>query len=325
MSSIFVMAEHRNQALADISLQTLSKGRQLADQAQTELLAVVIGKDTTTYAEKVAKWADKVIAVKNDRLEEPLAEPYQKILAFLIKERKPKIVLMGHTSLAMDLAPPLSVELECPLATDCTDMSLQNGDVIVTRSIHNGKVNAAYSFAPCDTVIITTRIGEFRIEEGNRQGQIEEIDFPFEEEFNYKKFEGYVAQEIGGVDITQADVLVSVGRGIKDKENIEMVQKLAEVLGGEVSCSRPVVDYGWLPSDRQVGLSGKTVKPKLYLALAISGSFQHVAGMKSAKMTVAINKDAGAPIFKVADFGIVDDLFKIVPILTRKIAELKDN
>jgi len=125
------------------------------------------------------------------------------------------------------------------------------------------------------------------------------------------------------VDITQADVLVSVGRGIKEKENLEMAEKLAEVLGGVVSCSRPVVDYGWLPSEHQVGLSGKTVEPKLYLALGISGAFQHMVGMKGSKITVAINKDAKAPIFNVTDYGIVDDILKVVPALTKKIAELK--
>ena len=323
MSSILVVAEHRNQALADISHQMLSKGRQLADQAQLELLAVVIGKDINACAEELAKWADRVLAVKNDKLEEPLAEPYQKALSPLIRERKPKIVLMGHSSFAMDMAPSLSVELEVPLATDCVDISLQNGNVLVTRSIYNGKINAIHSFAQSETVIITGRVGEFPVEEGHRRGQVEEIEFAFEEEFNYKKFEGYFEEEAGGVDITQAEVLVSVGRGIKEKKNLQMAEELAEVLSGVVSCSRPVVDYGWMPSERQVGLSGKTVKPKLYLGLGISGAFQHVVGMKGAKMTVAINKDAKAPIFNVANYGIVGDILKVVPELVNKISELK--
>jgi electron transfer flavoprotein alpha subunit len=323
MSSILVVAEYRNRALADVSYQVLSKGRQLADQAQMELLAVVAGRDIDAYAEELARWADGVLAVRNDRLEGLLAEPYQKTMARLIRERKPKIVLMGHSSFAMDMAPALSAELGIPLATDCVDIFWRNGDVLVTRSIYNGKVNATYSFAQSEAVLITGRVGEFPVEEGNRQGQVEEIEFAFEEEFGYKQFEGYLEAETGGVDITQAEVLVSVGRGIKDKKNLGMVEELAGVLGGVVSCSRPIVDYGWLPSERQVGLSGKTVQPKLYLGLGISGAFQHVVGMKGAKMKVAINRDAKAPIFGVANYGIVDDLLKVVPALVSKISELR--
>jgi electron transfer flavoprotein alpha subunit len=323
MSSILVVAEHRDQALADVSYQVLSKGRQLADRAQMELLAVVAGRNVNAHAKELARWADRVLAIKSDRLEEPLAEPYQKIIAGLIRERKPGIVLMGHGSFAMDLAPSLSVELGIPLATDCVDIFWQNGNVLVARSIYNGKVNATYSFAQSETVLITGRVGEFPVEEGHRQGLVEGIEFAFEEEFDYKKFEGYLEAEAGGVDITQAEVLVSVGRGIKDKKNLEMAEELARVLGGVVSCSRPIVDYGWLPSERQVGLSGKTVQPKLYLGLGISGAFQHVVGMKDARMTVAINKDAKAPIFSVANYGIVDDMLKVVPALVDKISEIK--
>jgi len=323
MSSVMVMAEHRNRALADVSYQVLSKGRQLADQAQVELLAVVAGSDVDAYAKQLSRWADRVLAVKNDRLEEPLAEPYQRLLSRLITERKPQIVLMGHSSFTADLVPSLSVGLGVPLATDCIDILWQNGDLLVMRSIYNGKLNATYSFAQSETVMITGRVGEFAVEECQRQGLVEEIDFAFEDEFDYKKFEGYLEAEAGGVDITQAEVLVSVGRGIKDKKNLEMVEELARVLGGVVSCSRPIVDYGWLPSERQVGLSGKTVQPKLYLGLGISGAFQHVVGMKGARMTVAINKDAKAPIFNVANYGIVDDVLKVVPALVNKISELK--
>ena len=323
MAEILVVTEQRKKTLSDISLQMLSKGRQLADQAGAELLALVIGKDVSKHADELSRWADRVLTVRDDRLEEPLAEPCQQILSSIIKERKPELVLIGHSSFGMDLAPSLAVELEAPLVTDCIDISIENDNVLTTRSIYNGKVNAVYSFARSETVIVTGRVGEFPVEESNRQGQIEEVTLPLEKAFSYKEFEGYVEQEAGGVDITQADVLVSVGRGIKEKENIEMADELARVLGGVVSCSRPVVDHGWLPSEHQVGLSGRTVKPRLYLALGISGAFQHAVGMKGSKMIVAINRDDRAPIFTVADYGIIDDIFKVVPILTKKIAELK--
>lgn len=323
MPEILVVVEHRKQRVTDISLQMLSKGRQLADEAGADLLAVVIGRDVGTYAEELAGWADRVMAVEDPGLAEPLAEPSQKILSAIIKERKPLLVLMGHSSFGMDLAPALSVELGLPLVTDCTDVSLEDGHVMVRRSLYNGKVNGVYSFVPSETVMVTGRIGEFPVEEGNRNGEVEQVDSSLENEFDYKRFEGYTEQEAAEVDISQAEVLVSVGRGIKDKDNIEIAERLASALGGVLACSRPVVDNGWLPAEHQVGLSGKTVKPKLYLALGISGAFQHAVGMKGSKMIIAVNKDAGAPIFRVADYGIVDDIFKVVPLLAQKIAELK--
>ena len=318
-----MVVEHRKQTVTDISLQMLSKGRQLADEAGAGLLAVVIGRDVGAYAEELAGWADRVLAVEDPGLAEPLAEPSQKILSAIIKERKPLLVLMGHSSFGMDLAPALAVELGLPLVTDCTDVSLEDGHVMVRRSLYNGKVNGVYSFVPSETVMVTGRIGEFPVEEGNRNGEVEQVDSSLENEFDYKRFEGYTEQEAAEVDISQAEVLVSVGRGIKDKDNIEIVERLASALGGVLACSRPVVDNGWLPAEHQVGLSGKTVKPKLYLALGISGAFQHAVGMKGSKMIVAVNKDAGAPIFSVADYGIVDDIFKVVPLLAQKITELK--
>ncbi|MFC1916571.1 electron transfer flavoprotein subunit alpha/FixB family protein [Chloroflexota bacterium] len=323
MVEVLVVAEHRKQGLADVSLEMLTKGRQLADRVSGELLAVIIGKDVDGYAPQLARWADKVLAVKNDKLEQSLAEPYQKILSLIIKERKPRLVLIGHSSFGMDLAPALAVEVGAPLATDCTNIAMKNGTITVTRSIYNGKVNAVYSFAPAETVIVTGRPGEFPVEETQQRGGVEEIDYPLQEEIDYKRLEGYTEAEASEVDITQAEVLVSVGRGIKDKGNIELAEELAKALGGVVACSRPVVDYGWLPPGRQVGLSGKTVKSKLYLALGISGAFQHMVGMRGSKMIIAINKDARAPIFAVADYGIVDDIFKVVPILTQRINEIK--
>ena len=323
MPEILVVVEHRKQRVTDISLQMLSKGRQLADEAGAGLLAVVIGRDVGAYVEELAGWADRVMAVEDPGLAEPLAEPSQKILSAIIKERKPLLVLMGHSSFGMDLAPALSVELGLPLVTDCTDVSLEDGHVMVRRSLYNGKVNGVYSFVPSETVMVTGRIGEFPVEEGNRNGEVEQVDSSLENEFDYKRFEGYTEQEAAEVDISQAEVLVSVGRGIKDKDNIEIAERLASALGGVLACSRPVVDNGWLPAEHQVGLSGKTVKPKLYLALGISGAFQHAVGMKGSKMIIAVNKDAGAPIFRVADYGIVDDIFKVVPLLAQKITELK--
>ncbi|HUV45190.1 MAG TPA: electron transfer flavoprotein subunit alpha/FixB family protein, partial [Dehalococcoidales bacterium] len=246
MPEILVVVEHRKQRVTDISLQMLSKGRQLANEAGAGLLAVVIGRDVGAYVEELAGWADRVMAVEDPGLAEPLAEPSQKILSAIIKERKPLLVLMGHSSFGMDLAPALSVELGLPLVTDCTDVSLEDGHVMVRRSLYNGKVNGVYSFVPSETVMVTGRIGEFPVEEGNRNGEVEQVDSSLENEFDYKRFEGYTEQEAAEVDISQAEVLVSVGRGIKDKDNIEIAERLASALGGVLACSRPVVDNGWL-------------------------------------------------------------------------------
>ena len=323
MAEILVVVENRNQTLADVSLEILTKGRQLADQTSNELVAAVIGKDTDRYIPQLARWADKVIICKSDKLEQSLAEPYQKVLSLIIRERKPKLVLIGHSSFGMDLAPALAVEAGAPLATDCTNIAVENGIVTITRSIYSGKVNAVYSLTPSETIILTSRPGEFSIEEGQQRESVEEIDYPVEGDISYKRLEGYIEPEVSEIDITQARVLVSVGRGIKDKANIELAEELAKVLGGVVACSRPVVDYGWLPPCHQVGLSGKTVNPKLYLALGISGAFQHMVGLRGSEMIIAINKDSEAPIFTIADYGIVDDIFKVVPILIQKINDLK--
>jgi len=323
MAEILVVIEHRKQSLAEVSLQMLSKGRQLADQTGDELLAVVIGRNVSGYAERLAGWADRVLVARNDKAGESLAEPCQKILTSIIKGRKPRLVLIGHSSFGMDLAPALAVAVDAPLATDCIHIAIEKGAISVTRSFYNGKVNAQLSFPQLDPVIITGRVGEFTVEECNNRGKIEEIDVSLDEEFPYKQFHGYSEQPSRGVDITQSDILVSVGRGIKEKENIRIAESLAEALGGVVACSRPVIDNGWLSAERQVGLSGKTVKPKLYVAIGISGAFQHLVGMKGSRMIVAINKDIRAPIFDIADYGIVDDVLKVLPELTKQIAELK--
>jgi electron transfer flavoprotein alpha subunit len=190
--------------------------------------------------------------------------------------------------------------------------------------VYGGKVNVKASLRKSDSYIVTLRPATFEVQEVKPLGgEILEVPSPLKEDIPYKKFVEYFEPPAGGVDITAADILVSVGRGIKDAENLPMVENLAKALGGVVSCSRPIVDKGWLPSDRQVGTSGKTVKPKLYLAVGISGAFQHVSGMKNSDIIVAINKDSKAPIFRAADYGVVEDLFKVVPVLTNKILEEK--
>ena len=323
MGDILVVAEHRDANLAEVSAEMLTLGRRLADQARCGLLALVVARDMSALASELARWADTVLAAKTGKLDHCLAEPYQRVLTSVIRERRPKLVLLGHTSFGMDLAPALAVEVGAPLATDCTSIAVENGAITVTRSIYNGKVNALLSFAPRETVIVTGRPGVFAVEEGQGRGIVEEIDLSVDEEAGCKRFDGYSELEVSAVDITKADVLVAVGRGLKDKGNLQLAEDLAATLGGVLACSRPVVDYGWLPPGHQVGLSGKTVRPRLYLALGISGAFQHVVGMRGSKLTVAINKDENAPIFADADYGIVGDLLQVVPMLIKEVSSLK--
>ncbi|HDM35940.1 MAG TPA: electron transfer flavoprotein subunit alpha/FixB family protein [Candidatus Syntrophoarchaeum butanivorans] len=321
MSEIFVLAEHRNGELRDVTFEMLSGARNLADKMGATVTAVLLGSGVNEMAEKLKSYANKVLVVDDPKLENFNAEIYQKVLSKLIKDHKPVVTLIGHTAFGMDLAPALAVELGLPLATDCIDLDAVDGRLVVTRQIYSGKVNAKVALKG-DQFIATVRSGAFSIEEGALNGEIVTESVTIED-VPYRRFLGYEEAEVGEVDITQADYIVSVGRAIKDQENIPLVQELADVLGGVLACSRPVVDKNWLPKDRQVGSSGKIVKPKLYLAIGISGAFQHVAGMKDSGLIVAINKDPKAPIFNVADYGIVDDLFKVVPVLKEKIKEIK--
>jgi len=324
MTELFVLAEHRRGELRDITFEMLTKGRELSQKTDSDLTAVLLGHNVKDFAKRLADHAKKVLTIDDARLEDFNAEAYQKILSNLISERKPLLTLIGHTSFGIDIAPSLAAELNMPLATDCINVDFEGKKPIVVRQVYGGKVNVKASLRTNESYIVTLRPATFEVQEVQPQGgEIIEIPSPLKEDIPYKKFIEYYEPPAGEVDITAADILVSIGRGIKDTENMPVVEKLAEALGGAVACSRPIVDKGWLPSDRQVGTSGKTVKPKLYLAVGISGAFQHVSGMKNSDLIIAINKDSKAPIFRAADYGVVEDLFKVVPTLTNKILEEK--
>ncbi len=323
MREIFVLAEHRRGELRDITFEMLTKGRELAQKTNSELTAVILGKNIKEYAKTLAEHAKRVLVVEDEKLEHFNSDAYQKVLSHLIRERKPLLTMIGHTSYGIDLAPSLAVELNLPLATDCIDLEFEDDSLIITRQMYGGKVNVRARMQKAESYIVTIRQAAFSAEKEQVGGEIVEVPSPLSEEIAEKKFIDYVLPPPGAVDITAADVIVAIGRGIKDQSNIPVAEELAKTLGGVLACSRPVVDKGWLPSDRQVGTSGKTVKPKLYIALGISGAFQHVLGMKNSDLIIAVNKDPNAPIFNVADYGIVDDLFKVVPVLTEKLKELK--
>jgi len=323
MAEIFVLAEHRRGQIRDITFEMLTKGKELAEKTNTGLTAVLLGKDVKEHAKTLSEYAKKVLVVEDARLKNFNSESYQKVLSHLINERKPLLTMIGHTSFGVDLAPSLAAALKLPLATDCIDLEFESETLAVTRQMYGGKVNVKATVRRSESYVATVRQAAFEAQKLAVNGEITEVASPLSQEITEKRFIEYVLPPPGGVDITAAEVLVGVGRGIKDESNMPIVEELAKTIGGVLACSRPIVDKGWLPTDRQVGSSGKTVKPKLYIALGISGAFQHVLGMKNSDLIIAINKDPNAPIFNFSDYGIVDDLFKIAPALKDKIQELK--
>lgn len=317
------MAEHRKGQIRDVTFEMLTKGREIAENTNMDLTAVLLGKDVKEYAKTLSEYAKKVLLIEDAKLENFNSETYQKALFKLINERQPLLTILGHTSLGVDLAPSLAVALNLPLATDCIDLEFESETLMITRQMYGGKVNVRAAVRKSKSYIVTVRQAAFKAQKKAMNGEIIEIPSPLTEEITEKRFIEYVLPSPGGVDITAANVIVGVGRGIKDVSSIPIVEELAKVLGGVLACTRPIVDKGWLSSDREVGISGKTVKPKLYIAVGISGASYHVLGMKNSDLIVAINKDPNAPIFNFANYSVVVDLFKIVPALKGKIYELK--
>jgi electron transfer flavoprotein alpha subunit len=324
MKEIIVIAEHRRGELRDVTWEMLSKGRQLAESTSAELGVALLGKGMNPLAEALKLKVKRVLLIEDPRLEAFNPETYKKVLIQLITERKPFLTLIGHSAMGMDYAPRLAASLRMPLATDCIGIEAKDESFSLIRQLYAGKVNAEVSFTKKGPFMVTVRPGTFPVvEKEPLVGEIVSIPSPLTDEGLARRFLEYVEAAAGEVDITQADILVSVGRGIKEAENIPVVKELADALGGALACSRPVVDKKWLPKGCQVGTSGKTVKPKVYIAVGISGAFQHIAGMKGAGTIIAINKDPKAPIFGAAQYGIVGDLFKIVPVIKDKIKEMK--
>ncbi len=325
MTEIYVLAEHRQGQIRDITYEMLTKAREIAERTNAELTAVMLGKDIKQHAQTLSVYAKKILLVEDTKLENFNSEAYQKILTHLIKEHNPLLTMIGHTSYGVELAPKLAASLNLPLATDCIDINSEGDTFTVTRQMYGGKVNVKATLRKTESYLVTVRQAAFVAQKppAPLDGQIIETPSPLTEEITAKRFIQYILPPPGGVDITTAEKLVGIGRGIKDAANMPIMEELAKSLGAVLACSRPIVDKGWLPNDRQVGSSGKIVKPKLYIAFGISGAFQHVLGMKNSDLIIAVNKDPNAPIFSFADYGVVDDLFKIVPSLKNKIYELK--
>jgi len=324
MAEIFVLAEHRQGELRDITGEMLGAAEKIAIAQGASLTAVLLGKGVETLAGDLAATASKVLVVEDALLEHFNSILYQKVLSSLISKYHPVLTLIGNTAFGMDLAPSLSVEMGLPIVTDCIDLSFEGNRLKATRSIYGGKVNAAVALREAEGYIATVRPGAFgSAKPAEKKGAVILESSPLSGAIDSKTFIKYLEAPLTGEDITQAQIIVSVGQGIGGPENIPALEEVAKNLGGVLACSRPVVDRNWLPKERQVGISGKTVKPKIYIAIGISGAFQHVTAMQGSETIIAINKDARAPIFSVADYGIVADFKNIIPILKEKTKGLK--
>ncbi len=322
MKNIFAVVEHRQGELRDITFELLTKGYELSKEGGN-LTAVLLGYQNSEMLEKIKPFANSVLNIDDERLKNFNAAYYESVLSEILKDKKPDLTLIGQTAFGIDFGPGLAIRLDIPYSADCIDVDIDNEKIYTERQIYGGKVNTRVSLLENWGYLVSLRPGTFAPVEPELNAEIVDIASPIKEDINYRKFIQYVEAAKGAVDITQADILIGIGRGIKEDKNLPLMEDFAKSIGGVLACSRPVVDAGWLPKARQVGSSGKTVKPKLYIAVGISGAFQHVMGMKSADTVVAINKDPNAPIFTVADYGIVGDLFTVIPKLNAKVAEIK--
>jgi electron transfer flavoprotein alpha subunit len=324
MREIFVLVEHRQGKIRDVSYEMLNVAEALALKSGFSFAAILLGYGVKGLSEQLAMHVPKVLVVEDKGLENFNSFAYEKVISSLVKKYEPIVILIGHTAFGMDIAPSLSIEIGFPLITDCIGISIEGSKLKAIRSIYGGKVNADVSVIESKGYLATIRPGVFEPKPSmDKKGGIIVESSPLKEEIDVKKFIEYIEAPIMGEDITKAEILVSVGQGIGGPEHIPMFEELARSLGGMISCSRPVVDRNWLPKERQVGISGKTVKPKIYIAVGISGAFQHVTAMQGAETIIAINKDPRAPIFNIADYGIVDDFKNIIPILRERIKEIR--
>jgi electron transfer flavoprotein alpha subunit len=325
--TILVVVEQREGKLNRVSWETLAGAQEIAAQTGWTLEAAVVGSGIGALAAEVAgKKVAKVYAIESAKLEPYTPEGFAAALKGFVEQKQPKLVLMPHTYQVRDFAPKLATALQRALVCDAIGFKFEGGRLLFTRPMFQGKFVADVSFGGDAPYFATFQSGAYRgdkVEEGAAAAPVETVNVEIADGVVRNKPEAPFKEAKQAVDLTQAEIIVSVGRGIKEQKNIEMAQQLAAALGGEIAASRPICDSGWLPMDRQVGSSGQTVAPKLYLALGISGAIQHVVGMKGARSIIAVNKDAEAPIFEIADIAVVGNLFDIVPPLIEEVKKAK--
>ena len=325
--TILVIAEQREGKLNRVSWETVAAAQAIAADTGYTVEGAVFGTGIGAIAQEIAgKKMAKVYAVESPKLERYQPDAVVAALKAFLQEKQPKLVLMPHTYQVRDFAPQLATALGRTLISDAIGYRKDGSKLLFTRQMFQGKFAADVSFACDPPHFVTFQSGAFRgdkAEAGASAAPVETVNAQVPESAMRNQPEEPFKEAKQAVDLTQAEIIVSVGRGIKEQKNIEIAKALADALGGEIAASRPICDSGWLPMDRQIGSSGQTVAPKVYLAVGISGAIQHIVGMKGARTIIAINKDAEAPIFEIADYGVVGNLFDIVPALTEEVKKAK--
>ncbi len=323
-NGILVFVEHRGGIFSKHSFEAIAAAQDLGGQLKTEVSAVVLGAGDVSLTNEVAAYdVVKLVYASNAKLGDYTPDGYTDAMEQVVRKLDPEFVVMPHTYLVRDYAPKLAARFEKSLISDCIRVRTENSVTTFTRRIFLGKIDADVVSDGAAPIFATFQSGAYRADQAQKgsgvtvetmEVEVGEIRMTPEEPFQEVK---------QAVDLSKAEIIIAIGRGIKSKENIALAEKLAEVLGGDIAASRPICDAEWLPIDRQIGSSGQTVAPKLYIALGISGAIQHLVGMKNSGTIVAINKDPEAPIFDIADYGIVGDLFEAVPVLTEELKKIK--
>lgn len=336
---VFVFAQQVDNVISNIAYELIGKGKELAKDLGVEVTAVLVGSDVKGLADQLAEYgADKVIVVDDPELKEYRTEPYTHAIASVIKEFKPEIFLIGATAIGRDLGPRVCARIHTGLTADCTKLDIgdfpmnpvpgretKHNQLLMTRPAFGGNTIATIACPDFRPQMATVRPGVMQKapKEAGKKAVVTEFNPGFTKNNKYVDILEVVKAVSNTVDIMDAKILVSGGRGVGSPENFKILDDLAEAIGGTVSCSRAVVDAGWKPKDLQVGQTGKTVRPNVYFAIGISGAIQHLAGMEESDIIVAINKDESAPIFDVADYGVVGNLFEVLPVLTEEIKKAR--
>jgi electron transfer flavoprotein alpha subunit len=324
--SILVVVEQREGKLNRVSWETLTAGQAIAAETGWPLEAAVLGGSIGALAAEVAgKKVAKVYAIESPKLEPYTPDAYSAALKSFLSAKQPRLVLMPHTYQVRDFVPKLATAMDRTAISDCIGYKKEGDKLLFTRQMFQGKLAADVSFTSEAPWFVTFQNGAFRgdkVEAGASAAPVENVNADVDGAIRNKPQDVFKEAK-QAVDLSQAEIIVAVGRGIKEQKNIELAKQLAEALGGELAASRPICDSGWLPMDRQIGSSGQTVAPKLYLALGISGAIQHIVGMKGARTIIAVNKDSEAPIFEIADYAVVGNLFDIVPPLIEEVKKAK--
>ena len=323
---VMVIAEQRGGEIHKISNEVTSEGRRLADALGQDLTAVVLGSGVKDKAGALARYgADKIIAADDPQLENYTSDAYVPVIAEIVKANEPAVLLLGASSMGKDLSARLSARLGVGTAQDCVSFAVEDGKLTAVRPIYAGKAYAKVTFSDDSLPQMATarpNVLEVGEPDAGRSADVADAAVSLDDGQPKAKVAEVMVDESGKVDLTEADKIVSGGRGLKGPEGFQVLEELAAAIGGSVGASRSAVDAGWRSHTDQVGQTGKVVSPNLYIACGISGAIQHLAGMSTSKVIVAINKDPDAPIFQKADYGVVDDLFKVVPPLTEEVKKV---